>query len=224
MEKEVVCSQNTWERASNGQKVNWRSQERLLWGTTYSYGYKALSACNAQAEGKVVYTMIDDASRWVYVQTYAKANAYNTVLFLLEVLKRAPFLIKKIRTDNGSEFTNTAVRLFLKTNQITHRRNIPYCPEENGMPQGILSCFAIHLKIERFHGTLKRAYAYGLPDNSSKDTFQYRLTLFVQYYNNQKRHRGLGMNGLTPIQKLEEYALSTESEKSVTLTLQCHIS
>ena len=174
--------------------------QELQMDTTYPYGYKA---------GKVVYTIIDDASRWVYVQTYDKANAYNTVLFLLEVFKRSPFLIKKIRTDNGTEFTNTAVKLFLKTKNITHRRNTPYCPEENG-------------KIERFHGTLKRAYAYGLPYKASRDEFQYRLTLFVQYYNNEKRHRGLGMNGLTPIQKLEEYTLSPTSEKSVTLTLQCH--
>ena len=168
--------------------------------TTYPFGYKS---------GKVVYTIIDDASRWTYVKTYETANAVNTVSFLKNVLKRSYFKINKIRTDNGTEFLNIQTKNFLKQNDITHRKNSVGCPEQNG-------------KIERFHQTLKRAYRYGIPYNSSIDEMQYKLTLFNYYYNHKKRHRGLGMNGLTPIQKLEEYALSTGNDKSVTLTLQCH--
>jgi transposase InsO family protein len=165
--------------------------------TTYPYGYKA---------GRVVYTVIDDASRFTYVHAYDKANAVNTVRFLQEVLKRTPFPIQKIRTDNGTEFANTKMKDFLSERNISHRTNTPGCPEQNG-------------KIERFHQTLKRAYAYGLPYNSTFDELQYRLTQFTTYYNYKKRHRGLGMHGLTPMQKLEEYALSTGNDKSVTLTL-----
>ena len=173
----------------------------LQMDTTYPYGYKA---------GRVVYTVIDDASRFTYVHAYDKATAHNTILFLQEVIKRAPFPIRKIKTDNGTEFTNKKMKDFLQKRNISHRRNTPGCPEQNG-------------KIERFHQTLKKAYMYGLPFNCTMDELQYRLTLFTQYYNYRKRHRGLGMHGLTPMQKLEEYALSTDSEKSVTLTLQCDI-
>jgi len=173
----------------------------LQMDTTYPYGYKA---------GRVVYTVIDDASRLTYVHAYDKANAVNTVRFLKEVLRRTPFPIQKIRTDNGTEFANTKMKDFLSERNISHRRNTPGCPEQNG-------------KIERFHQTLKRAYAYGLPYNSTMDELQYRLTQFTTYYNYKKRHRGLGMHGLTPMQKLEEYALSTGNGKSVTLTLQCDI-
>jgi len=41
------------------------------------------------------------------------------------------------------------------------------------------------------------------------------LNLFMHYYNYQKKHRGLGMDGLTPMQRLEQL-------KSVNLTLQYH--
>ena len=165
----------------------------LQMDTMYPFGYKA---------GKVVYTVIDDASRWSYVKTYDHANAKNTVDFLKNVMKRSYFDITKIRTDNGTEFINEKTKHFLENNNIIHRKNTPGCPEQNG-------------KIERFHQTLKRAFKYQIPFNSSIDDMQYKLTLFMHYYNNQKRHRGLGMHGLTPMQKLEEC-------KSVTLTLQCH--
>lgn len=166
----------------------------LQMDTKYPYGYK---------EGKVIYTIIDDASRWVFAWSYDKANADNTLDFLDKVLHRSPFPIKKIRTDQGSEFINHKVINFLTKHAIVHRKNTPYCPEENG-------------KIERFHRTLnEKALRYGFSPSDSLDALQYRLTLFLHYYNYQKKHRGLGMNGMTPIQKLQEKA-------SVNLTLQCY--
>lgn len=183
-------------------KMRWKKQLyahtipglELQMDTKYPYGYK---------QGKVIYTIIDDASRWVFAWSYNTANAVNTVDFLGKVLARAPFLIQKIRTDQGSEFVTTLVKEFLQQKGIEHRKNTPYCPEENG-------------KIERFHKTLNQmALPYGFRANDSLDALQYRLNLFLHYYNYQKKHRGLGMNGLTPIQKLEERA-------SVNLTLQCY--
>lgn len=166
----------------------------LQMDTKYPFGYK---------QGKVIYTIIDDASRWVFVWSYETANAVNTVDFLKKVLQRAPFLIQKIRTDQGTEFTATLVEKFLCDHNIPHRRNTPYCPEENG-------------KIERFHRTLnEKALRFGFYPKDSLETMQYKLNLFLHYYNYQKKHRGLGMEGRTPIQKLEECA-------SVNLTLQCY--
>jgi len=166
----------------------------LQMDTKYPYGYK---------QGKVIYTIIDDASRWVFVWSYDTANAVNTIDFLQKVLKRSPFLIKKIRTDQGKEFIACKVTNFLNNQNIIHRKNTPYCPEENG-------------KIERFHRTLNdKALRYGFRPSDSLDAMQYRLNLFLYYYNYQKRHRGLGMDGMTPVQKLQDCA-------SVNLTLQCY--
>ena len=88
-------------------------------------------------------------------------------------------------------------------NQIAYRNNTPYCPEENG-------------KIERFHRTLNdKLISWVLTPRDSLEQIQYQLSLFLQYYNHIKKHRGLGMHGLTPIQKLNQCA-------SVNLTLQCN--
>ena len=168
--------------------------KELQMDTKYPFGYK---------EGKVIYTIIDDATRWVFAWSYEKANAENSLDFLNKVFKRAPFLIQKIRTDQGREFIANKVKDCLKENNIVHRMNTPYCPEENG-------------KIERFHRTLnEKALRFGFKPSESIDEMQYRLNLFLHYYNWQKKHRGLGMDGKTPIERLQELG-------SVNLTLQCY--
>jgi transposase InsO family protein len=152
----------------------------LQMDTKYPFGYK---------QGRVIYTIIDDASRWVYAWTYTTANQENTLDFIDRVRAHAPFTIQKIRTDQGKEFVATSVRHYLAACGIEHRMNTPYCPEENG-------------KIERFHRTLNEKCVVGMYPGDPLDTLQYKLTLFLQYYNHQKRHRGLGMEGMTPMQKI----------------------
>lgn len=152
----------------------------LQMDTKYPFGYK---------QGRVIYTIIDDASRWVYAWTYTRATKENTIDFINRVLAHAPFLIQKIRTDQGKEFSALSVRQHLDDVGIEHRLNTPYCPEENG-------------KIERFHRTLNEKCVVGVHPSDSLDALQYKLTLFLNYYNYQKRHRGLGMEGMTPMRKI----------------------
>ncbi len=152
----------------------------LQMDTKYPFGYK---------QGRVIYTIIDDASRWVYAWTYTTANAENTIDFINRVLVHTPFSVQKIRTDQGKEFSARSVRQHLNGIGIEHRLNTPYCPEENG-------------KIERFHRTLNEKCVVGMYPSDSLDVLQYKLTLFLKYYNYQKRHRGLGMEGMTPMRKI----------------------
>lgn len=184
-------------------KKRWKKQlfshqiagQELQMDTTYPFGYK---------QNKVLYTIIDDASRWAFVWSYTTANAENTEDFVKRVIARVPFHIQKIRTDQGKEFLNTKLQKLLISYGIVHRKNTPYCPEENG-------------KIERFHGTLhQKAFRYEFPPSQTLDQMQYKLNLFLHYYNYQKKHRGLGMGGKTPMERLNKLG-------SVNLTLQCHI-
>lgn len=166
----------------------------LQMDTKYPFGYK---------QGRVIYTIIDDATRWVFAWSYETATAFNTLDFLEKVLERIPFPIQKIRTDQGKEFIATIVREYFKNKNIIHRMNTPYCPEENG-------------KIERFHRTLnEKALRFGFSPKQSLDEMQYRLNLFLGHYNFRKKHRGLGMDGKTPAERLLELG-------SVNLTLQCY--
>ena len=168
--------------------------KELQMDTKYPFGYKT---------GKVIYTVIDDATRWVFAWNYDRATAENTLDFVKKMIGKAPFPIQKIRTDQGKEFIANIVREYLKENGIMHRLNTPYCPEENG-------------KIERFHRTLnEKALRFNFKPSYSLDEMQYQLNLFLQYYNWRKKHRGLGMEGKTPIERLKELG-------SVNLTLQCY--
>ena len=190
--------QHTWTKKRWKKKLfsHQTPGKELQMDTKYPWGYK---------EGKVIYTIIDDATRWVFAWSYEKANQNNTLDFLEKVLKRIPFNIQKIRTDQGKEFIANTVKDFLKNKHIQYRNNTPYCPEENG-------------KIERFHRTLnEKGLSRGFYPKDTLDEMQYKLNLFLNYYNYQKRHRGLGMNGLTPMERLKELS-------SVNLTLQCYIS
>ncbi len=163
--------------------------------TKYTFVYK---------QEKAIYTIIDDASRWVFAWSYETANAVNTRDFLQKVLRRAPFNIQKIRTDQRKEFTANIVKDFMKMNGIEFRNNTPYCPEKNG-------------KIERFHRTLnEKCLRYGFDASEPLEAMQYRLNLFLHNYNYQKKHHGLGMGGKTPLERLSELA-------SVNLTLRCYI-
>jgi len=168
--------------------------KELQMDTKYPFGYK---------QGQVIHTCIDDATRWVFMYRYDTANQSNTLDFLEKVRSKAPFPIQKLRTDQGSEFRGLRVEQYLRTHNIEQRLNTPYCPEENG-------------KIERFHRTLnEKCLRFGFNPNLSHDEFQYKLNLFLYYYNYRRKHRGLGMDGVTPFARLQE--LST-----VTLTLQCY--
>lgn len=60
------------------------------------------------ADGKKYYqfTAKDECSRWTYRQMYDEHSTYSARAFLEELVRRAPFPIRAIQTDNGTEFTN----------------------------------------------------------------------------------------------------------------------
>jgi transposase InsO family protein len=41
--------------------------------------------------------------------------------------------VKKIRSDNGSEFKNLQVEEYLEEEGITHEFSAPYMPQQNGV-------------------------------------------------------------------------------------------
>ena len=156
---------------------------------------------------EVVYDAIDDCSRWVFAKVMPKQDGENTITFLKELLKRVSFKIEAIRTDQGSEF-GRKVTEWLKEKNIEHRKNPPYTPQHNG-------------KIERYHRTFKEDEAIFWPQEGLIDELNYRLSLWLKHYNFYKKHSGLGMNRLTPAQKIL-YSFITKSftSKNVTGTLQ----
>lgn len=101
-------------------------------------------------KGKRYYqwTIIDEATSLRYLYWYDSKDAENTVDFVKRARKYFPFEIKKIQTDNGTEFTNrfantkalSAIDKYLIKEDIEHQLIRPATPWHNG-------------RVERSHRT-----------------------------------------------------------------------
>ena len=105
--------------------------------------------CVADGMKYYQFTAKDECSRWTYREMHDEHSTYNAKEFLLELIRHAPFPIRMIQTDNGTEFTNAL--LVVKHTQktlleallemgIEYRRIRIATPRHNG-------------KVERQHRT-----------------------------------------------------------------------
>ena len=89
-----------------------------------------------------VYIAVDECSRWAYRQMYEEHSTYSADLFLQELVQHAPFQIRMIQTDNGTEFTKqllsndkndlTMFEQRMKEYGILYHRIRPATPRHNG--------------------------------------------------------------------------------------------
>lgn len=148
----------------------------------------------------VVYDAIDDCTRTVFSKAYESACIESTMDFINEIVRRMPFSISAIRTDQGREFSKTITK-YLESMWITHIKNEAYHPEHNG-------------KVERYHLTQNKREISKWPYLISIHEANYMLRQRTSYYNTKRKHTGLWMNRMTPYEKLAYI------RQNVTLILQ----
>lgn len=51
------------------------------------------------------YTAIDEYSRFRYLEAFEEHSSYSSAVFVEHLIKKFPFKIECIQTDNGQEFT-----------------------------------------------------------------------------------------------------------------------
>ena len=167
----------------------WQRKRKKLYSLDTPGREIQLDACFpfGRVRSETQYDAIDDCSRFVYSRLHVEYCVSESCAFVASLVKSSPFKISRIRTDCGGEFWPGFTR-YLTTIGIEHVRNAPYSPQHNG-------------KVERYHRTLWQnlwEYSTRIP----AEEYQLRLALFVDWYNYQKPHSWLAMNGLTPIQKI----------------------
>jgi len=64
------------------------------------------SECIVDGQKYYQFTAKDECTRWTYREMYAECSTYSAHDFLHKLVEAAPFPIREIQTDNGSEFTN----------------------------------------------------------------------------------------------------------------------
>jgi transposase InsO family protein len=148
------------------------------------------------------FTAIDCATRWRYLEIYDDCSNYSSIRFLEKVLRIAPFRVRAIKTDNGTNFTNRyvgyvkssdplnpklhALDLMCQERNIIHYLIDPGKPAQNG-------------KVERSHRSDQEIF---YERNKFKDAsdLKKKIRLWNNYYNNLEH---CGLNGKTPNEMLE---------------------
>ena len=126
------------------------------------------------------YTFLDEYSRFRYIEAFQEHSTYSSTAFLRHVVKKFPYLIECVQTDNGTEFTNrllpkgsdkpTLFELELKKLGIRHKLIRPYTPRHNG-------------KVERSHRKDNEEF-YASHRFYSFDDFKAQLAVRERAYNN----------------------------------------
>jgi IS30 family transposase len=94
------------------------------------------------------YTAVDEFSRWTFREMYDEHSTYSSADFLEKLIKAAPFKIKKIQTDNGTEFTNT-----LLVTKSTHKTLF-----EDGLAKHGIEYQRIRIATPRHNGRVERRH------------------------------------------------------------------
>lgn len=96
------------------------------------------------------FTAKDECTRWTFREMYDEHSTYSAADFLMKLVQTAPFPIRLIQTDNGTEFTNA-----LLVSKSTHKTLFEAALEEMGiLYQRIRIATPRHNgKVERQHRT-----------------------------------------------------------------------
>lgn len=132
------------------------------------------------------YTAIDDATRIRALKVYSTHTQANAIDFLSYVVKKFPFRIKYVHTDNGHEF-QSKFHWHAEDLGIIHRYIKPASPHLNG-------------KVERSHLTDKQEF-YQLLSYTGDRNLRRQLAEWETFYNYHRPHGAL--RGKTPYEILK---------------------
>jgi transposase InsO family protein len=128
------------------------------------------------------HAIIDDHSRLAYVELHDDEKAATVTAFFeraLAYFAQHGISAKRLMTDNAFSYVkNRSLRELLAREGIRHLTTEPYRPRTNG-------------KVERFHQTMAREWAYGLAYRSHHQRNQ-ALPHWLNHYNRQRPHSSLG--------------------------------
>jgi transposase InsO family protein len=138
----------------------------------------------------IVHAIVDDHSRLAYAEIHDDQKAATVVAFLERALAfyaSHGITAHRLMTDNAWSYARSgSVRELLARHQIRHLTTKPYRPRTNG-------------KVERFHQTMAREWAYGLVYQSHHDRRR-ALPHWLQHYNTTRPHSSIG--GRPPISRV----------------------
>jgi transposase InsO family protein len=129
-----------------------------------------------------VHAIVDDHTRLAYAEIHPDARAQTAAAFLERALAfyaAHAISVHRVLTDNAWAYTRSRVfRRLLAERELKHLTTKPYRPRTNG-------------KVERFHQTMAREWAYGLVYRSHEERAR-ALPHWLHHYNCGRPHSSLG--------------------------------
>lgn len=170
-------------------KKRWQRYEKPQPGHRLQVDVKFLERIPGTKKRLYQFTAIDDCTRIRVLKVYDACNQTTAIRFIDEVLRRLPFRVHVVQTDNGAEF-QSRFHWHLERLDIRHVYIRPRTPHLNG-------------KVERSHRVDDQEFYQLLDKNGVTDDihlFNEKLREWEDYYNYNRPHGAL--SGQTPYERL----------------------
>jgi len=167
----------------------WQRYEKPQPGHRLQLDVKFLERIPGTRRRLYQFTAIDDCTRIRVLKVYDRCNQRTAVEFINEVLRRLPFRVLIVQTDNGAEF-QSEFHWHLERHDIRHVYIRPRTPRLNG-------------KVERSHRVDDEEFYRLLDQGGISDDihlFNQKLREWEDYYNYHRPHGAL--DGQTPYERL----------------------
>jgi transposase InsO family protein len=167
----------------------WQRYEKPQPGHRLQMDVKFLERIPGTRKRLYQFTAIDDCTRIRVLKVYDACNQATAINFMNDVLRRLPFRVQVVQTDNGAEF-QSHFHWHLEGLDIRHVYIRPRTPRLNG-------------KVERSHRVDDQEFYQLLDKDGVTDDihlFNQKLREWEDYYNYHRPHGAL--DGQTPYERL----------------------
>ena len=172
-------------------RQRWKRYEKRQPGHRLQVDVKFLERVPGTRKRFYQFTAIDDCTRIRVLKIYDACNQKTAIQFIDEVIRRLPFRVHVVQTDNGAEF-QSKFRWHLQDRDVRHVYIRPRTPRLNG-------------KVERSHRIDDEEFYQVLEDSAVRESihlFNKKLREWEDYYNFDRPHGAL--DGQTPYERLLE--------------------
>jgi transposase InsO family protein len=169
--------------------VHWKRYEKPQPGHRLQLDVKFLERIPGTQKRLYQFTAIDDCTRLRVLKVYDACNQRTAIQFIDEVVRRLPFRVLVIQTDNGAEF-QSQFHWHVEGLDIRHAYIRPRTPHLNG-------------KVERSHRVDDEEFYQLLDKDGITDDihlFNEKLREWEDYYNYHRPHGAL--DGQTPYERM----------------------
>ena len=149
-------------------------------------------------------TAVDLRTRFAFAQCYRSLSSKAAADFMEKLRQVTPFRIRRVQTDNGSEFEKH-FRKYVGKHKITHFHNYPRHPQSNA-------------HIERFNRTLQEQHVeWHVDELREPQEFNRGLVEWLIWYNTKKAHKSL--NKIPPLRYYVNNYLEDPAQSNMLWTL-----